>query len=636
MCGIAGVVSPDPAHRLDPTVRGMLAALEHRGPDEEGLGASGIAALGSRRLAIIDLADGHQPMANEDGSVLAVQNGEIYNYLDLRDELRGLGHRLRTRSDTEVLPHAWEQWGPEMVTRLHGMFALAIWDAPRRTLMLARDRFGKKPLLYARTPSGVVFASEIQALLAHPAVVRSVDDDAIADYLAIGHVPAPGTAFTGIRKVPPGHVLIWRHEAEPEVRRYWALRYGPKERIDPAEAMVEVRRLIDRAVERRLISDVPLGAFLSGGLDSSTVVAYMARHASAPVRTFSVTFRDTQYDESRYARLAARTFGTEHLELTVDASDVEALPMLARHLGEPFADSSIVPTYQIARATRPHVTVVLTGDGGDELFAGYDRYRAAVIADRIPRPAGAVLAGLGQMLPAGAGQKRLTARLRRFLVALGADAEGRRAEWTGYFAGRSGDLLLDARDPGRSTAGALDRAVALTGADTPAERYMAADVLGYLPDDLLVKMDIATMACSLEARAPLLDHELHEFVARLPVDQKVSLTTSKVLLRRAMRGIVPDAILDRRRKMGFAAPVGSWLRGPLRGLFSDTVLAPGADALRFVSRAGVERLFDDHVRERSDATPRLWALLMLELWFREVVRSAPAMREAAVLARLSA
>lgn len=603
----------------------MLDAIRHRGPDDEGLHCSGAAVIGARRLAIIDLVGGHQPMLNEDGSVAAVQNGEIYNFMALREELEARGHRFHTRNDTEILPHAWEEWGEEFVPRLHGMFAIAVWDARARALLLARDRFGKKPLMYSFGQDAMLFASEIQALLAHGSISRDVDDDAILDYLTLGYIPAPRTGFAAIRKVPPGHVLVLREGQQPEIHRYWAPRYEPKVQIGIDEAAEQLRILVDRAVEKRLISDVPLGAFLSGGLDSSTVVAHMARHSDRPVKTFSVGFRDSYYDESRYARIVARAFGTEHTELTVDAGDADALPMLVRHLGEPFADSSIVPTYQIAKATRPHVTVVLTGDGGDELFAGYGRYRGAYLASHVPRAGAVALAAAGRALPVRDGVPRLIPRLRRFLSSLDRDPDERYLEWVGYFTDGLRDAVVGERlnawpDNGRRRM--LERSAAITDARHPSERSMAWDTLWYLPGDLLVKMDIATMACSLEARSPLLDHELHEFIDRLPVHYKATWTASKVLLRRAMRGIVPDEILDRRRKMGFTAPVGAWLRGPLHDVFGDVVLSSSAASRGYVSPVEIRRLFDEHRTARADRTMQLWNLLMLELWFREVASPA--------------
>lgn len=608
-------------------VRSMLDALRHRGPDDEGVEAFGGATIGARRLAILDLARGHQPMLNETATVGCVQNGEIYNFIDLRKELRARGHRFATDNDTEVLPHAYEEWGLGLFARLRGMFAIAIWDEGQRRLVLARDRFGKKPLVYARFDGGIAFASEIQGLLALPYVSRGIDDAAIAEYLAFGYVPAPRTAFASIRKVEPGHLLVW-DAGRLSTERYWRLSFTPKSKIALEEATEELRRRLDESVRLRLISDVPLGALLSGGLDSSTVVAFMARNSDRPVKTFSIGFAERSHDELRYARAVARAFGTEHHEFVVDASDVNVLPLLARHLGEPFADSSIVPTYHVARITRQSVTVALNGDGGDELFAGYDRYKAAALArwtvDRWPKVVAAFVAAAASRSPVPARAPGSVERFRRFLSG-GADGrEARFLRWTGYFTGPLWESIAGERLRMCATDASINtvRAAADTaGAADPMERYLAADSLVNLPGDLLVKMDIATMANSLEVRSPFLDHELAEFVATLPASYKLSGLTSKLLLRRALRDVLPPAIL-RRGKMGFVAPVGVWLRGPLRDMFTDLVLAPEAGDRGYVAPAMAERLFRDHVSRRRDHTRWLWSLLMLELWFREVVASS--------------
>jgi asparagine synthase (glutamine-hydrolysing) len=622
MCGIAGVVSPDGNSRADSVIRGMLATLRHRGPDDEGVLAAGNATLGARRLSIIDLSTGHQPMQNEDANVVAVQNGEIYNFAPLRDELRQFGHTFRTQSDTEILPHAYEQWGPGFVGRLRGMFAVAIWDAPTQTLVLARDRFGKKPLFYTQVEDAVVFASELQALLTHPLVPHDVDDQAIDEYLTFGYISAPRSAFAHIRKVPAAHVLTFRRGIREDAR-YWKLAFTPKLRIERPEAEEEVRRLIDESVQLRMISDVPIGAFLSGGLDSSTVVAHMARHSAQPVKTFSIGFQDTSYDELAFARIVADAFGTDHHEFVVDERHADMLPMLVRHLGEPFADSSIVPTYQVARLTKSSVTVALNGDGGDEMFGGYDRYRAALLVAGIERwvPRYVTRATRAMTVDHQAGLPRTFTRALRFASAVGMPESDRYLRWGGYFRGAARARIVGARLADRSPAAMerVDEASRLFAAEHPSERFMATDVLGYLPDDLLVKVDIASMACSLEARSPLLDHKLVEFVAQLPTQYKLSTFGSKKLLRGAMRGIVPDAILDRRRKMGFSAPVGAWLRGPLRQIFADTMTNSTAIAEGYVDAAGARALFSDHVAGRTDGTMLLWNLFVLELWFREVV-----------------
>lgn len=624
MCGIAGCVSGDPRERPE-VVRRMLAAIRHRGPDDEGLEIRAAATIGVRRLSIIDIEHGHQPMFNETGEIVAVQNGELYNFEALRAELAASGHRFRTHNDTEILPHAYEEWGVDLFGRLRGMFAIAIWDDRTRTLVLGRDRFGKKPLHYTFAGETFAFGSEIQALWHVPGVPREIDREAVDDYLTFGYVPSPRSAFTAIRKVPPAHILVFR-DGRASVDRYWRPAFAPKLAIGFDDAVEQVRQHIDDAVKIRLMSDVPIGAFLSGGLDSSAVVAHMARHSSRPVKTFSIGFADQSFDELQFARLVAERFATEHHEFVVDADQTDVLPMLVRHLGEPFADSSIVPTYHVARITREHVTVALNGDGGDELFAGYDRYKAAAIArlttERLPASVLRALSRVASGLPLPSALPSLVHRARRFAMGLGSTPEERHLKWTGYFTGNLrerviGDQLrsLDRDRAYRKLASAAE----LSGATDPTEHYMASDILTYLPDDLLVKVDIASMACSLEARSPLLDHELAAFVLRLPPEYKLSTRTSKLLLRRAMRGIVPDEILDRRRKMGFSAPIGAWLRGPLRALFTDVATDSRAVAEAFVAPGAAAALYRDHDSGRADRTMQLWSLLMLELWIRECV-----------------
>ena len=621
MCGIAGIVSEDPRERLA-RVKGMLASLDHRGPDEEGVADRPGASIGARRLAILDVLAGHQPMADESGEILAVQNGEIYNFRALRDELLARGHRFATDNDTEILPHAYEEFGDELVSRLRGMFALAIWDGRRRQLLLARDRMGKKPLVYARTEHGFAFASEIQALLTLR-IDRNVDDQGIRDYLTYGYVGAPRTAFRAIRKVRPGQILVLS-EHSVEERPYWRLSFEPKRGLDERDAITALDAALADAVTTRLISDVPLGAFLSGGLDSSTVVAYMARASAKPVSTFSIGFTDADFSELRYARIVAERFGTDHHEFVVEPSAAEVLPMLVRHLGEPFADSSIIPTYYVAKMARKHVTVALNGDGGDELFAGYDRYRGAVLARRLelaPAPLRRLVSALSKRMPDGA-LPRTVRRARRFLTTLDLDSQARYLRWIGYF-------VTDDIAGSRLHATGLDEdwmgpATSEARPGDELERLLAVDMRTYLPGDLLVKMDIASMAASVETRSPFLDQELIELVTHLPSEFKLR-GRSKYLLRRLMRGSLPDEILDR-GKMGFGAPVGRWIRGPMREMVSDCLL-DGPDR-GFVDQGAVRRVVTDHLEGRSDQTVRVWALLMLELWARHVL-DAPASAERA-------
>ena len=615
MCGIAGIAGSDGAG-AEGRVKAMLDRLIHRGPDDEGIGVSDGATIGARRLAIIDLVHGNQPMANEDGSVLAVQNGEIYNFLELKDDLEKRGHRFLTHNDTEVLPHAYEEFGDAFVERLRGMFAIALWDRARRRLLLARDRFGKKPLVYAEIPGGVAFASEIQALLTL-GLDRRVDETAIAQYLSLGYIPAPRTGFRSITSLAPGSVVTFEGGRLSEQRRYWRLSYEPKLQLSEGEALERLRSEIDEAVRIRLMSDVPLGAFLSGGLDSSAVVSFMAANSS-DVRTFSIGFGESDFSELRYARLVAERFATRHEEFIVEPSAIEVLPQLVRHLGNPFADSSVVPTYYVARVARQRVTVALNGDGGDEIFAGYDRYRAARVAyalDRIPGPIRSLAGGMTALLPQAPWVPRAIRRARRIGAMVRLPKDERYLSLVGYFTTRDGPFgaLVQARaDP----IGIFDRAVAEARPANDLERTLAIDTLTYLPGDLLVKMNIATMASSLEGRSPFLDHKLVEFVSHLPPSMKFRDGVSKYLLRTLMKDTLPDEILHR-SKMGFGVPVGRWMRGPMRGLVEDALL--GMPERPLVDRAAVRALVDDHLSGRVDQAGRVWALLMLELWFRYVV-----------------
>ncbi|HEY8825805.1 MAG TPA: asparagine synthase (glutamine-hydrolyzing) [Candidatus Limnocylindria bacterium] len=619
MCGIAGIAGRD-GGAAEGRVKAMLDRLVHRGPDDEGIGVSEGATIGARRLAIIDLVHGNQPMPNEDGSVLAVQNGEIYNFLELKADLEQRGHRFTTHNDTEVLPHAYEEFGDDFVERLRGMFAIALWDKKRRRLLLARDRLGKKPLVYAEIPGGVAFASEIQALLTL-GLDRGVDETAIAQYLCLGYVPPPRTGFESISSLSPGSFITFEAGRLSEQRRYWRLSYEPKLELSEPEALERLRVEVDEAVRVRLMSDVPLGAFLSGGLDSSAVVAFMAANSS-DVRTFSIGFGESDFSELKYARLVAERFGTRHEEFIVEPSALEVLPRLVRHLGNPFADSSVIPTYYVAKVARERVTVALNGDGGDELFAGYDRYRAARVAyafDAIPGPIRSLAGGLTDLLPQAPWVPRAIRRARRLGAMVRLPKDERYLALVGYFTARDGqfgELVQSRADP----IGIFNSAVAEAQPTNDLERTLAIDTLTYLPGDLLVKMDIATMASSLEGRSPFLDHRLVEFVSHLPPRMKFRDGVSKYLLRTLMKGTLPDEILNR-PKMGFGVPVGRWMRGPMRSLVEDALL--GMPERPLVDRAAVRRLVEDHLSGRSDQTPRVWALLMLELWFRYVVEEGP-------------
>lgn len=613
----------------------MNDALRHRGPDGEGSFDDGTTALAMRRLAIIDVAGGNQPIFNEDGTVCVVLNGEIYNYRELRAQLEAKGHRFSTHTDTEVIVHAYEEAGPACVEQLWGMFACAVWDARLRQLLVARDRLGKKPLLYRAVPGGLVFASEMQALVRHPAVPREVDVAAIDDYLTYLYVPAPRTAFKGVAKLPPGHRLIWREDSLT-VERYWDVRYGPKLSIGPDEALERFADLFKDAVRRRLISDVPLGAFLSGGMDSSSVVAEMAEASPGRVRTFSIGFGERDFDELAYARQVADLFGTDHHELVVEPRAAEVLPLLVQHYGEPYADSSAIPTYYVSKMTREHVTVALNGDGGDEVLAGYERHWAAGVAaryDALPRLVREdVVHRAARWLPEPRGRRSMVGRAKRFLLAAHLPRAERYLRWIGAFTANEKASLytpeLAAQLAGHSAGSALEDVLAAEPDLDPVDAVLRADTHLYLPGDLLAKVDVASMASSLEARSPFLDHRLVQFCAQLPVDYKLRGRTSKWLLRRLMEKRLPPAILHR-PKMGFGVPVGTWLRGELRPLLLDTVLSDRARERGLFRPEAVDRLVQEHVSGEADRTSRLWALLMLELWFRAYVDTPPAAHEVA-------
>ncbi len=601
----------------------MTDALVHRGPDAHGRYLAPGIGLGVRRLKIIDLITGDQPISNEDGSVITVFNGEIYNFLELRDELARLGHTFRTRSDTEVIVHAYEEFGDDFVSRLRGMFAIALWDIRQRRLVLVRDRLGKKPLVYAHLRGELVFGSELQAIVTCVAVPRTLDDGALGDYLAYGYVGAPATIYSAVRKLPPGHVLVWS-EGAVAVSRYWAPRFGPKRQIAEADALEELERRLDEAVRLRLISDVPLGALLSGGVDSSLVVALMAAHIQGPIRTFSIGFEDAGYDELAHARRVARRYGADHHELVVRPDAAAILPDLVRHYGEPYADSSAVPTYYVSKLAKAHVTVALNGDGGDELFGGYDRYRAMLLAERLRSfPASHFLFGLAAAVARGKVGlgTRAGARAERFLRFGALSAPERYASWVGAIPpGQIADLLRPelASRVAAARVVSVERTYAAFADLGPVDRLIATDMGTYLPDDLLVKVDIASMANSLETRSPLLDNEVVEFAGTLPEDLKLRGSQQKYLLRRLARRFVPAENLDR-PKMGFGVPVGRWLRGGLKELASEALLGERARSRGYFRSDAVRGLWDQHQSGRMDRSASLWTLLMLELWHQEFV-----------------
>ncbi len=628
MCGIAGVVTGgEPVQRV--ALERMCDSLVHRGPDSQGLHVDGGVGLGMRRLAIIDLVTGDQPLYSEDREIALVFNGEIYNHEPLRDELRARGHTFAGGSDAEVVVHLWEEHGPACVERLRGFFAFAIWDGRRGELFLARDRLGKKPLYWAHEDGALLFASEPRALFQDGRVPRDVDPRAIDAFLVNQYVPNELCAFERVHKLPPASRLTWRPGGEPRVERWWRLEYGPKEELSDADAVDRLRELLLESTRLRLMSDVPLGAFLSGGVDSSAVVAAMAMTSPGTVRTFSVRFPYQGIDESPYARAVADHYGTEHHELEIAEPDPSLLPVIAWHFGEPFADPAALPTYQLAELTRRHVTVALAGDGGDESFAGYKRYRqlaSTLRADRLPQGARSGMAAALRRLAGGSDGRSPLPRAARLAGRLALPPAARYADLFRYF--RSGDRdslygpwLHDQLDHGEPLEH-VERAWAEREGLDPIDRLMAVDLDTYLPDDLLAKVDVTTMANSLEMRAPLLDHELMEFAARLPVRQKVRDGRPKWLLNEAVRDWLPAGHLDR-EKLGFAVPVSEWLRTQLRELPEQVLLDPVATARGVFDPDGVRRIIDEH-RAGHERGSQLWAMLNLELWFKTCVDSAPA------------
>jgi asparagine synthase (glutamine-hydrolysing) len=633
MCGIAGKFNFDQARPIDrERLTAMTAVIAHRGPDADGFYVGDGIGLGHRRLSIIDLSTGDQPLANEDRTIWVVFNGEIYNFAEIRSELEAFGHRFRTHSDTEVIVHAYEQWGDRAVDRFRGMFAFALWDDPNRRLLLVRDRLGVKPLYYSATASGVTFASEIKSILEDPDVPRDWSADALDAYLALTYVPCPQTMYRAVAKLPPAHLLV-AERGRVAVRPYWDLEFtGDGDPSREEEYLERLDALVTESVRLRLVSDVPLGAFLSGGIDSSAVVAAMAGACAGRVVTTSVGFDEHGFNELEYARTVARHLHVEQHEKIVHADIVDLLPKLAWHLDEPFADSSAVPTYYVSQAAREHVTVALSGDGGDELWAGYARHRveqAELTARQWLGPIGMAAGRIGGLVPLGV----KGARSLRHLALSPADACARKHAY-GQFESNArselyaGDFAQSVRES--DPFAGFRRAYAACTSRDPLDRALYVDVKTYLVDDIMTKVDKMSMAVSLESREPLLDHKLLEFAATVPTTLKLKNGQGKYLLRRLLERRIPKAIVDR-PKHGFEAPIGKWLRGPLAPMV-DGLLLDGRlrDRGVFDDRA-VAHIWREHRDGRQDHRHRLWSLVMLELWFRQFVDGSakPAPVEAA-------
>jgi asparagine synthase (glutamine-hydrolysing) len=625
MCGITGFVRNDGKPVDEALLARMNEAIRHRGPDEDGFYVNGSVGMAMRRLAIIDLKSGQQPIPNQDRTAWIVFNGEIYNYLELRAKLEKLGHTFHTNSDTEAIVHAYDQYGADCPNHLRGMFAFAIWNERDRELFLARDRVGKKPLLYSLVNGQLIFASEFSAMLLHPDVSREIEPEALDYYLSFMCIPAPLTAYRAIRKLEPGHWLRWR-KGEIEVQRYWQPDFTKKLVIDEEEAGERTVEMLRDAVKVRLMSEVPLGAFLSGGIDSSAVVALMAQESSERVKTFSIGFDEQDFSELHHARRIAEHVGADHHEFIVRPDAVEVLPMLVEHYGEPYADSSAVPTYYVARETRKHVTVALNGDGGDESFAGYERYVAMGLTEKYRRVPSflreSVIKETVNLIPTSPTKRSMARSVKRLLDGVSRPRVDRYTHWVSVFNDETkkplySDLFREQTlqaDP----AGLLDTWFKRANGIGIVDAMLLTDQMTYLPNDLLVKVDIATMAVSLEARSPFLDHHVIEFAASLPQNLKLRRLTTKYLLKKVLRKLLPSENLNR-RKMGFGVPIGHWFRGQMQPFLREVILSDKALRRGLFKPETVRQLVELHTRGERDYSHQLWTLLMLELWFNRFI-----------------
>ena len=627
MCGIVGIINNHDKSIDEQLLSRMCDAIRHRGPDENGFYVNGPVGLAMQRLAIIDLKGGQQPIHNDDRSSWIVFNGEIYNYLELREKLEKLGHTFYTNSDTEAIVHAYDEFGADCPKHLRGMFAFAIWNERTQELFLARDRVGKKPLLYAHVNGQLIFSSEFSALLLHPDVSREIQPEALDYYLSFMCIPAPLTAYKSIRKLEPGHWLRWR-KGEIETARYWQPDFTKKLDISEEEAGERTVEILRDAVRVRLMSEVPLGAFLSGGIDSSAVVALMSQESSERVKTFSIGFEEQDFSELHHARRIAEHVGADHHEFIVRPDAVEVLPLLVEHYGEPYADSSAVPTYYVARETRKHVTVALNGDGGDESFAGYERYIAMGLTEKYRRVPSflreSVIKETVNLIPSSRATRSRVKSAKRLLEAVSLPRVDRYAHWVSVFNEQtkqplySDDFKQQTQEvnPNGLLAEWFKRANGIGILDA----MLLTDQMTYLPNDLLVKVDIATMAVSLEARSPFLDHHVIEFAASLPQEFKLRRLTSKYLLKKVLRKLLPSENL-KRRKMGFGVPIGHWFRGKMQPFLREVVLSEKALRRGMFKPEAVRQLVELHTRGERDYSHQLWTLLMLELWFNRFIDS---------------
>jgi asparagine synthase (glutamine-hydrolysing) len=599
----------------------MNQRLIHRGPDEAGLYVEDLVGLAMRRLRVIDLEGGAQPITNEDGTCRIVYNGEVYNYRELREGLLKRGHRFASESDTETILHLYEEYGERCVDHLNGMFAFAIHDSRDDSVFIARDRIGIKPLYYAETPGGLVFGSEIKAILTHPDVSRDLDPVALDDYLTYKFIPAPRTIYSTIKKLLPGHWLKWQNN-RCHIERYWSLSFEKKSSLSDEDLTLEFESRFSNAVASQMIADVPLGAFLSGGLDSSMIVSEMVRHSDRPIQTFSIGFDEPSYNEQDYARIVATHFGTHHHELIVRPNVSELLETITGQFDEPFGDSSAIPAYLVSDLARQHVTVALSGTGADELFAGYERYWAVPLSSPFQAMPSALRRGLASLLgalPAGHGKRNLVHRASRFIESQGLDTFERHARIISVFGADVRDLMytdsFSAELAGRSALDAIRPQYDTEAGIHDLDRLLGLDTRTILPDDYLTKDDRMSMATSLELRVPFLDHTLVEFAATCPAHLKLRRLETKVLMRRAAAERIPKQILDR-PKHGFEVPIAKWIGLELGGKVDDLLLSDATRLSTFLNGSFVRDLVDVHRSGKKNNSREIWSLMSLEMWLR--------------------
>ncbi len=632
MCGICGKIAFNGEPVRYSLIEKMCHKMVHRGPDDGGVYLNhhtnnGISiGLGHRRLSIIDLSKaGHQPMCNEDESIWLVYNGEVYNFLDIREELEGTGHVFKSHTDTEVIIHAYEEWGVDCVTHFRGMFAFGLWDDRKKRLLLARDRLGQKPLFYYQRNGDIIFASTLQSLIQDETVQKQIDPITIDLYLTYQYIPAPLSIFRDIKKIPPAHFLLWDN-GKIKLERYWELNFSNKIQIKNIDNIgEELIEKLKEATKLRMISDVPLGAFLSGGIDSSAIVSLMSQVSSSKVKTFTIGFEEGSFDERRYARKVAEKYNTDHHDFVVRPKALEILPMLVEHYGEPYADSSAIPTYYVSKMTRQHVTVALNGDAGDENFAGYDRYVAYKYSDyyqKYFKYQNIFLSYFFNKLPQSTNVRNPIRRFQRFFEAMKLPHIQKYIRFVCHFDNHSKKSLytndFEEVINEHDSYNYIENIVAKSSAQDTIEKILDLDINSYLPNALLVKVDVASMANSLEARSPMLDHKFIEFVASIPVELKLKGFTKKYIFKRALNKYLPKDILNR-PKMGFGVPIGHWLRYELKDYAMDLLLSKDALQRGYFKEIELENLLDDHINGRVDQTYRLWNLLMLELWHRAFV-----------------